>query len=79
MDDDRIRMALSQLGEDHPAWIAMNQVLQEQIDNAVAQVSAPQMSGEYGPLAHTAGGIEWLRAAQMALMDARDGRRSEHR
>lgn len=79
MDDARLCMALSQLTDTHPAWIALNQVLQEQLDNAISQVSSPQMATEPGAMAHTAGGIEWLRALQLALEEARNGRRVEGR
>lgn len=79
MDEVRLCMALGVLTDTNPAWLALNQVLQEQIENAISQVSAPQMATEPGALAHTAGGIEWLRAFQLALEEARAGRRGERR
>ena len=79
LDDARLLLALSQLGDEDPVWLAVNQILQEQIDNAVSQVSNPLMASDAGALAHTAGGIEWLRATQMAMHEARSGRRGEGR
>lgn len=79
LDDARLLLALSQLSEEDPVWLAVNQILQEQIDNAVSQVSNPLMASDAGALAHTAGGIEWLRAALMALHEARAGSRGEGR
>jgi len=73
MSDGELQMALSGLSDKHPAWRALNQLLEDQIWNAVCQVSIPAMATDPGAMAHTAGGIEWLRTFQTELMEVRSG------
>jgi len=75
MSEEQLFAGLSQLTDRHPSWIAVNQVVQEAVDAATSQVSSPQIATEHGALAYYAGGLEALRAVQLALWEARAGKR----
>ena len=70
MADDELRMAFGMVNENHPVWRAVHQLLQDEIDNAVSQVSSPEAAVNPGAMAHTAGGVEWLRHFQLSLVNA---------
>lgn len=60
LEAEEIETALAVSGEDR-LYRSVRQLLQEQIDYAQEQVSAPEVAKEPMVMAHCAGGIEWLR------------------
>jgi hypothetical protein len=74
MSVEEVQSALESLGPNHPAARALLQVLGDHIENAASQVSMPDMAEKPGILAHTAGGLEWLRAAQTELLELVTGK-----
>lgn len=68
--------ALSQLHDAHPVLLAVRQILTEHIENAMFQVSRPELAESPGALAHTAGGLEWLRFLAQDFEDVRLGNRA---
>jgi hypothetical protein len=71
MDEHMLHEALSSLGEEHPALIAVRQILGDQLAEARSQVGSIELADSPGKLAHTAGGCEWLEYAIFALERAR--------
>jgi len=69
MSAEEVAAALESLGPQHPAARAVLQVLADSIENAAAQVSHPELADTPGMLAHTAGGLEWLRATRAGMED----------
>jgi hypothetical protein len=63
-------MAALAMPAEHPMWRAVLAILDERVEQAVGQVSAPELAGEPA-LLHTAGGIEWLRDLRETLEGAR--------
>ena len=75
---EELRAAFGGVSEEHPLWIAIHQELEGLIESAVEQGSAPGMSEHHGPLAHTMGGVEWLKFFRDRLEDRlQESRRQE--
>lgn len=68
MGEEALKMAFG-AAEGSPLWGAIMQVLGEKIENAADQVGRPDLSERPGALAHTAGGLEWLRALRYDLLE----------
>ncbi|XHR29894.1 MAG: hypothetical protein ACFUZC_04935 [Chthoniobacteraceae bacterium] len=79
MDDEALVMALSQFGDEHPVWIAVNQIVREQLEYAIGEACRPELATQPGALAFTAGGIAMVRDLQMELWKAHNGSRLEGR
>jgi len=77
IDERDMERALASLADEHPAWKAVLSILDREIENAIAQVSMPDLADKPGPMAHVAGGIEWLRSARYRLEAVRDEGRKE--
>lgn len=75
MTDNELFDALSQLHDAHPVLIGIRQVFTEHIENAMFQVSRPELAESPGALTHTAGGLEWLRFLAQDFEDVRMGHR----
>ena len=79
MNEQELHDALAQLSETHPALLAVRQIIAEKIENATAQVSSPELAERPGLLAHTAGGLEWLRYLAQEIEEIRHGERAFER
>jgi len=78
LNDEELRAAFGGVSEEHPLWIAIHQELEGLIESAVEQGSAPGMAEHHGPLAHTMGGVEWLKFFRDRLEDRlQESRRQE--
>lgn len=66
LDEGELDAAFA-VAEDDALWLAVNQLLQDRLLNAQRQVSHPDLAGHHGPLAHTAGGLEWMSDFQAEL------------
>ena len=49
------------MGWDTPAVQGLITLIDEALENAANQAGAPELADKPGALAHTAGGMEWLR------------------
>jgi hypothetical protein len=79
LSDEELHDALCQLHEGHPVLLAIRQILTEHVENAMSQVSRPELAESPGALAHTAGGLEWLRFLAQDFEDVRAGLRATRR
>lgn len=68
MGDEALKMAFG-AAEGNPLWAAIMQVLGEKIENAADQVGRPDLAERPGAIAHTAGGLEWLRGLRYDLLE----------
>ena len=68
MSEAELKMAFG-ASEEAPLWRAIHQVLGETIENAADQVGRPDLAERPGALAHTAGGLEWLRRFRYDLLE----------
>ena len=76
LNDTELFEALSALHDAHPVLLAIRQMFTEHIENAMGQVSRPELAESPGALAHTAGGLEWLRFLAQDFEDVRLGHRA---
>lgn len=60
LTDEQVAETLAGIPEHHPIWLAIQQEIEDLQAKAIAQASHPELADHPGPLAHTAGGIEWL-------------------
>lgn len=67
--DDTELVAAFAVAEDNPLWIAVNQLLREQLEQARVQTCSPQLADRPGAMTHCAGGLEWLSCLQADLHD----------
>ena len=77
MDDADVRKALAAMPDEHPAWRGILHLVDREIENAIAQVSMPELAERPGAMAHVAGGIEWLRSFRYRLEAVREEGRKE--
>ena len=72
MEEEKLAEALQALGENHPAWQAVLQVLTDTLGEARAQVGNIELAEMPGKLAHTAGGCEWLEFVLLRLQGLKE-------
>jgi hypothetical protein len=68
LDDDDLAAALCMPGVKHLAVRAIEQILQDHIDDAVELVGNLKTAEHHGQLAHCAGSLDALRAFQSDLI-----------
>lgn len=64
-------MALN-VEENHPLWLTIHQLLQDEIDDLTMLVSSAATSLQPQMLTHTAGGLETMKNFQTRLIDLRE-------
>jgi hypothetical protein len=65
LDPEEKLRALQSLRDEDPRWRVINQILAEEIAQAVEKSASPKAAADYGTSAHTSGAV-------MALLDFRD-------
>lgn len=78
MEEAKVIEALQTLGDNHPAWRAVLQVLTDNLAEARAQVGHIELAEKHGALAHIAGGCAWLEFAILQLQALKAGTGKEH-
>lgn len=60
LDEEQLQRALGSLRDEDPRWLAIVQILNENIASAIDRASDKRAADLHGTLAHLAGGVCWL-------------------